>query len=157
MNRFLLQISTDFDLKTDSGICLAMDDFKAGDQVWSTLRRPTVPLFHWYDCLYAQIFIYYGSRSNGEFFVHNGFVYKDNSNDFVPLRLGISKNDSLYQQKYELCKRLDLNVSGVYRLYEKPKPIDRKLLAFLRVFHFNEGICRQITNAKLIHRIIAYN
>ena len=79
-------------------------------------------------------------RSNGEFFVHNGFVYTDNRNDFVPLRLGISRNDSLFQQKHELCKRLDLNVSGVYRLHYKSEPIDQKLLAFLRVFHLNKGI-----------------
>ncbi|CAG2177740.1 unnamed protein product, partial [Oppiella nova] len=90
------KLTTDYDLSADSGICRAMTDFNTGE----------------------QIFIYYGSRSNGEFFVHNGFVYNDNCDDFVPLRLGISRNDPLFQQKYDLCKRLDLNVSGVYRELE---------------------------------------
>ncbi|CAG2101587.1 unnamed protein product [Medioppia subpectinata] len=110
------KLSTDYDLNTDSGVCRAMNDFNTGE----------------------QIFIYYGSRSNGEFFVHNGFVYDDNCNDFVPLRLGISRNDPLFQHKYDLCKKLDLNISGVFRLHHKCQPIDQNLLAFLRVFHFNK-------------------
>jgi len=71
----------------------------------------------------------------------------------VPLKLGISRNDSLYQLKYELCKKLDLNISGVYHLYHKSQPIDKKLLGFLRVFHFNKGITNLLNNPKLLCNI----
>lgn len=35
-----------------------------------------------------QLFMFYGPRSNGEFFVHNGFVYAENDHDRLSLKLG---------------------------------------------------------------------
>lgn len=32
--------------------------------------------------------MFYGPRSNGEFFVHNGFVYAENDHDRLSLKLG---------------------------------------------------------------------
>ena len=37
-----------------------------------------------------QVFICYGTRPNSDFLVHNGFVYPDNPNDTVQLKLGKS-------------------------------------------------------------------
>ncbi|XP_054154057.1 actin-histidine N-methyltransferase-like [Oppia nitens] len=114
------KLSTDYDLDADSVICRAMMDFQSGE----------------------QIFIYYGPRSNGEFFIHNGFVYisDDNNcdNDFLPFKLGVSRNDGQYQRKCDLYKRLNLNISGIYHLYSRHQPMDKRLLAFLRVFHLNQ-------------------
>ena len=36
-----------------------------------------------------QVYICYSTRPNSDFFVHNGFVYDDNPNDTVSLKLGI--------------------------------------------------------------------
>lgn len=56
-----------------------------------------------------QITIFYGSRSNGEFFIHNGFVYGTNQlDDYLPIKCGISKNDPLYAPKVQLCTKLGL-------------------------------------------------
>jgi len=77
-------------------------------------------------------------------------VCNEHNHDFVPLKLGISRNDSLYQLKHELCKKLGLNISGVYHLYHKSQPIDKHLLGFLRVFHFNKGITNLLIHSKYL-------
>jgi len=35
-----------------------------------------------------QVFICYSTRPNSDFLVHNGFVYPDNPNDTVQIKLG---------------------------------------------------------------------
>lgn len=46
------QISTDYNPELDRSECLALRDFKAGE----------------------QLFIFYGPRSNADLFIHNGYV-----------------------------------------------------------------------------------
>jgi len=86
-----------------------------------------------------QIFIFYGPRTNSEFFVHNGFVYPENEHDGLRLRLGISREDALQPQRTKLLGRLGIPDIGDFVLKKEPDPVDGRLLAFLRVFSMKRG------------------
>ncbi|XP_015587046.1 histone-lysine N-methyltransferase setd3 [Cephus cinctus] len=105
-------ITTDFNRDTDSCECFALRDFKEGE----------------------QIFVYYGPRTNADFFVHSGFVYPNNKQDGFKLRLGISKADSLQKERIDLLEKLGLPSVGEFLLVPGTEPISDLLLAFLRVF-----------------------
>lgn len=109
------KITTDFDDLSNSCVCYAMKDFDAG----------------------SQIFIYYGSRTNSEFFLHAGFVYPDNKNDSFKLQLGISKSDPLEKKRVMLLSKI--NLSAVNEYFVKPEPLSGSLLGFLRVFNMDES------------------
>lgn len=57
------------------------------------------------DIVLLQIYIFYGTRSNAEFVIHNGFFYEDNAHDRVKIKLGISKSERLYAMKAEVLAR----------------------------------------------------
>ena len=118
------EVSTDFDEANDGTICMANRDFVKGE----------------------QFTIYYGKRSNADFLVHNGFVYKCISNeekkptdissphDSMVLRIGIARTDPLAQAKYDILDQLSIPRSGGHFVLNKDaKPFDNVLLAFLRV------------------------
>ena len=86
-----------------------------------------------------QIFIFYGPRTNSEFFIHNGFVYPDNEHDGLRLRLGISPDDPLQSERAQLLGRLGIPTNGDFMLKKGPDPVDGRLLAFLRVFNMGRG------------------
>ncbi len=52
-----------------------------------------------------QIYIFYGTRSNAEFVIHNGFFFEDNAHDRVKIKLGVSKSERLYAMKAEVLAR----------------------------------------------------
>ncbi|PVD25870.1 hypothetical protein C0Q70_13534 [Pomacea canaliculata] len=112
--------TSDFDIENDCSLCYAQQDCSAGD----------------------QLFMFYGPRSNGEFFVHNGFVYAENDHDRLSLKLGISKGDPLFEAKSELLAKLNLSASRSYFLHCGDYPVDGELLAFLRVFCMDEDTLR---------------
>ena len=41
-----------------------------------------------YKCMIFQVYLFYGARSNCEFFIHSGFVYMESAWDRLPLKLG---------------------------------------------------------------------
>jgi histone-lysine N-methyltransferase SETD3 len=111
------QISTAYNPVLDRSECLALKNFKAGE----------------------QLFIFYGSRSNADLFVHNGFVYEDNDYDVYWMRLGISKSDPLQEKRNRLLDKLSISSTSDFSIRKGAKPIDGQLLAFLRIFNMNEG------------------
>lgn len=60
--------------------------------------------------LFPQIYIFYGTRSNAEFVIHNGFFYQENAHDQVKIKLGISKSERLYAMKAEVLGRAGIPV-----------------------------------------------
>lgn len=110
------RISTEFNKETNCCECYAMRNFKSGD----------------------QIFIYYGPRTNTDFFVHSGFVYPDNKSDGFTLYLGISKADPLRKERIALLSRMDLPEANEYVLKTGPEPISKSLLGFLRIFNMDK-------------------
>ncbi|XP_066260483.1 actin-histidine N-methyltransferase [Euwallacea similis] len=109
-------ISTDYNPELDRSECLAFRDFKVGE----------------------QLFIFYGPRSNSDFFIHNGFVYEENENDIYWIRLGISKSDPLQEKRRELLDKLEIWSIAEFCLKKGANPVDGRLLAFLRVFNMDE-------------------
>uniref|UniRef100_A0A671SU22 protein-histidine N-methyltransferase n=1 Tax=Sinocyclocheilus anshuiensis TaxID=1608454 RepID=A0A671SU22_9TELE len=88
--------------------------------------------------LSPQIYIFYGTRSNAEFVIHNGFFFEDNAHDRVKIKLGVSKSERLYAMKAEVLARAGIPASSIFALYCSEPPISAQLLAFLRVFCMTE-------------------
>uniref|UniRef100_A0A667YCM7 protein-histidine N-methyltransferase n=1 Tax=Myripristis murdjan TaxID=586833 RepID=A0A667YCM7_9TELE len=76
-------ITTGYNLEDDRCECVALQDYKENE----------------------QIYIFYGTRSNAEFVIHNGFFFQDNAHDRVKIKLGISKSERLYAMKAEVLAR----------------------------------------------------
>uniref|UniRef100_A0A8D1CRV7 protein-histidine N-methyltransferase n=1 Tax=Sus scrofa TaxID=9823 RepID=A0A8D1CRV7_PIG len=113
----VIQITTGYNLEDDRCECVALRDFRAGE----------------------QIYIFYGTRSNAEFVIHSGFFFDNNSHDRVKIKLGVSKSDRLYAMKAEVLARAGIPTSSVFALHFTEPPVSAQLLAFLRVFCMTEG------------------
>ncbi|XP_068194761.1 actin-histidine N-methyltransferase isoform X2 [Antennarius striatus] len=109
-------ITTGYNLEDDRCECVALQDYKENE----------------------QIYIFYGTRSNAEFVIHNGFFYQDNIHDRVKIKLGVSKSERLYAMKAEVLARAGIPASCVFALHCNEPPISSQLLAFLRVFCMTE-------------------
>ncbi|CAK7315688.1 actin-histidine N-methyltransferase [Vulpes vulpes] len=109
-------ITTGYNLEDDRCECVALRDFRAGE----------------------QIYIFYGTRSNAEFVIHSGFFFDNNSHDRVKIKLGVSKSDRLYAMKAEVLARAGIPTSSVFALHYTDPPVSAQLLAFLRVFCMTE-------------------
>ncbi|XP_065374512.1 actin-histidine N-methyltransferase isoform X3 [Macaca fascicularis] len=114
----VIQITTGYNLEDDRCECVALQDFRAGE----------------------QIYIFYGTRSNAEFVIHSGFFFDNNSHDRVKIKLGVSKSDRLYAMKAEVLARAGIPTSSVFALHFTEPPISAQLLAFLRVFCMTEAL-----------------
>lgn len=104
-------LCTDFNTENDSLVFYSMNELKPGD----------------------EIFNYYGDRKNSDFFLHNGFVYEDHSNDSIRIQIGLSRGDPLYSLKNALCQKIEL-LPTEFELGHNSKPLNRRLLAFIRIF-----------------------
>ncbi|XP_058798378.1 actin-histidine N-methyltransferase isoform X2 [Phymastichus coffea] len=111
------RITTDFDLESNHCKCYAMKKFRKDD----------------------QIFIYYGSRSNLEFFLYSGFIYFENKNDNFPIRLGLSKSDALYTKKATLLSKMGIPVNGEYILHPGSNPLSDLLIKYLKIFCMDQN------------------
>lgn len=109
-------ITTGYNLEDDRCECVALQDYKKNE----------------------QIYIFYGTRSNAEFVIHNGFFFQNNAHDRVKIKLGISKSERLYAMKAEVLARAGIPVSCIFALHCNEPPISAQLLAFLRVFCMTE-------------------
>uniref|UniRef100_A0A674NLZ8 protein-histidine N-methyltransferase n=1 Tax=Takifugu rubripes TaxID=31033 RepID=A0A674NLZ8_TAKRU len=129
----LIQITTGYNLEDDRCECVALQDYKKNE----------------------QIYIFYGTRSNAEFVIHNGFFYQENAHDQVKIKLGISKSERLYAMKAEVLARAGIPVSSIFALYCNEQPISAQLLAFLRVFCMKEEELRDyLLGGHAINKIV---
>nr|XP_020510872.1 actin-histidine N-methyltransferase [Labrus bergylta] len=109
-------ITTGYNLEDDRCECVALQDYKENE----------------------QIYIFYGTRSNAEFVIHNGFFFQDNAHDRVKIKLGVSKSERLFAMKAEVLSRAGIPASSTFALHCNEPPISAQLLAFLRVFCMTE-------------------
>ncbi|KAG5677058.1 hypothetical protein PVAND_006842 [Polypedilum vanderplanki] len=82
-----------------------------------------------------QVTIAYGSRSNIDFLIHNGFVFKENSNRFLTIPIHLNKTDELHDDRVKLLKKIGLNESGLFQISPS---CSSELLAFMRVFNMTK-------------------
>ncbi|KAG8185873.1 hypothetical protein JTE90_004415 [Oedothorax gibbosus] len=94
----------------------------------------------------SEVYMFYGPRSNAEFLVHNGFVYSENSNDTLEIKLGISKNDPLCILKNELCTKLNISLNGPF--YLSNEKLSTELLRFLSVNVMKSDEIERLLNDK---------
>ena len=82
-----------------------------------------------------QFTIFYGVRANIDLLVHNGFVFESNKDDCLTLKLGISKNDALANDKVKILEALSIPRTGLFFIScdLEEKSLDPALLGFLRV------------------------
>lgn len=110
---------TDFDPSSATLVFYSMADLQAGD----------------------EIFNYYGDRTNGDFFLNNGFVYADHKEDAVRIKLGFSSGDILYPLKDALANNINLLTTengAQFKLAHRSSPLNPQLLAFVRIFHLDK-------------------
>jgi len=110
------QVSTDYDPENGVSLCYAHRAFSAGE----------------------QFTIFYGVRANCDLLIHNGFVFPDNQDDCLTLRLGVAKTDALAAPRLALLEQIGV-VSGKFYIRRTAEPIDGKLMAFLRVLQMDEA------------------
>ncbi|KAL1433540.1 hypothetical protein MTO96_012375 [Rhipicephalus appendiculatus] len=130
-------IFTDYDISANMLRCYAMRDFEKKARSPHFIIYPLVlPLncSNWDGLLPRfQVTIFYGRRTNAEFFIHNGFVFPENRHDSVDIKLGISKQDPLYAVKAKLCDDHELTPSGIFALVPRERPVCEDLSTFLRI------------------------
>ncbi|KAG2457577.1 actin-histidine N-methyltransferase [Polypterus senegalus] len=125
-------ITTGYNLEDDRCECVALQDYKADE----------------------QIYIFYGTRSNAEFVIHNGFFFDNNSHDRVKIKLGVSKSERLYAMKAEVLARAGIPSSSIFALHCSEPPISAQLLAFLRVFCMSEDELREyLVGAHVVDKV----
>ena len=109
------QVSTDFDPEHKVSLCYAHRQFGKGE----------------------QLTIFYGVRANCDLLIHNGFVFPDNQDDCLTLRLGVAKTDPLASARLALLEKVGV-VSQKFHLRRTAEPLDGKLMAFLRVLQMDQ-------------------
>ncbi len=99
-----------------------------------------------------QIFICYGSRSNEDFLVHNGFVYPENENRDYSIRLSLSVADELYEERKKLLSLLGLKSGEFFQISPE---LSGKLMGFLRVFNMDRGnFCFHVFSPWFCERVL---
>lgn len=87
----------------------------------------------------------YGNRSNEQFLIHNGFVYPENENKDLSIKLSLSKSDELYNDRVELLKKINLPASGSFQISQQ---FSSELLGFVRVFNMTKDQLQTWHNAE---------
>ncbi|RXM96152.1 Histone-lysine N-methyltransferase setd3 [Acipenser ruthenus] len=135
-NSVLVTHREDFDLWAVSSVMTRQNQIPTEDGNRVTLAL--IPLWDMCNHTNGLIYIFYGTRSNAEFVIHNGFFFDNNSHDRVKIKLGVSKSERLYAMKAEVLARAGIPSSSIFALHCSEPPISAQLLAFLRVFCMSE-------------------
>lgn len=82
-----------------------------------------------------EITMAYGNRCNQDFLIHNGFVYPENENKELYIKLSLSKADELYDDRTKLLNKLSVPPTGNFQVSPE---FSNELIAFVRVFNMNK-------------------
>lgn len=131
-----LPMCTDFDDEKSNGVLYAGKKYEPGQ----------------------EICIFYGPRTNGEFFLHNGFVVDDDANgerDSVVVRLGLTKNDQLFSLKEQILNMFDLQTAQnfVLRKNDESSSLNR-LILFAVIFNADESQLTRVASSATIDEAI---
>lgn len=67
------------------------------------------------------------------------FLYKDNPNDAVKIKLGLNDSDELVGDRRKLLEKIEINPSNDVDLLPASPYVSPELLGFLRVLNMNKG------------------
>lgn len=82
-----------------------------------------------------EVTMAYGSRSNEDFLIHNGFVFPENDNKNFNIKLSLSKSDELYDDRAKLLNIIGVRPTGNFQI---APAFSNELLAFVRIFNMNK-------------------
>eukprot|EP00040_Diaphanoeca_grandis_P015336 m.78146 g.78146 ORF g.78146 m.78146 type:complete len:474 (-) comp25085_c1_seq2:290-1711(-) len=85
-----------------------------------------------------QIYMYYGARANSELLYHSGFVFDNNNDDYMTLKLGVGSGDKLAPLKRKLLEALTIPSSGDFTILATGE-LDPQLNAFIRINNMTEA------------------
>ncbi|CAF0785294.1 unnamed protein product [Brachionus calyciflorus] len=109
------EFCTDFNNETLSALCYAHKDINPGD----------------------EITIFYGSRSNFEMLIHNGFVCECNKRDKIKLKLGLTTQDILFVKRSCVLEKFGLKSTEYFELSQDSNSNDQilpSLFVFVKIF-----------------------
>lgn len=109
------EFCTDFNDETKSALCYSQKDINIGD----------------------EITIFYGTRTNLDMLIHNGFVCESNPYDKVKLKFGLNIQDVLFEKRNLVLDRYGLKSTEYYEIStkcEKYYEIIPKLFVFVKIF-----------------------
>lgn len=86
-----------------------------------------------------EVTMAYGSRSNEDFLIHNGFVFPENDNKTFHIKLSLSKADELFDDRAKLLETVGVRSSGCFQIAPE---FSIELLAFVRIFNMNKDELR---------------
>lgn len=109
-------ITTMHDTGSETTEYTAMTSFNAGDQAT----------------------MFYGKRTNSDFLLNSGFVPITNADDYLLIKLGVGKADSLFGLKNQLLTGLGIATSGDFVVESTGEP-DAQLNAFIRINAMTEA------------------
>jgi len=125
------QVSTDYEPDACMSLCYAQRKFTAGE----------------------QFTIFYGVRANCDFLIHNGFVFPDNQEDCLTLRLGIAKTDAHALFRHAILEKIGITSQKFY-LRRTAEPLDGKLVAFLRVLQMDENQLSEWQKSEEVEKLL---
>lgn len=67
------------------------------------------------------------------------FLYKDNPDDAVKIKLGLNDSDELVEDRRKLLEKIDITPSNDVDLLPVSPFVSPELLGFLRVLNMNKG------------------
>ncbi|KAL5463457.1 hypothetical protein EMCRGX_G032352 [Ephydatia muelleri] len=84
----------------------------------------------------TEFTIFYGARPNSDLLLHQGFVYPENSHDFLKIKLGLSSGEEPITKtlRSQLLVKVGQPISGQYYILKKENPFGPELMMFGRLF-----------------------
>lgn len=82
--------------------------------------------------------------------ISSSFLYKDNPNDVVKIKLGLNDSDELLEDRKNLLAKIKIPSSTDLDLLPTSPYISPELLGFVRVFNMNKGELQDYLNDSLI-------
>uniref|UniRef100_A0A182PRJ7 protein-histidine N-methyltransferase n=1 Tax=Anopheles epiroticus TaxID=199890 RepID=A0A182PRJ7_9DIPT len=140
-------------IKGHEGRCVAETCYNAtSEQLECTLAQEvsdTAPV--------QPIFIVYGTRTDAEFLVHNGFVCPQNPYTSVQKRFTLVPAIPLYKERSHLLELLGMSTTGTFSFglatgSRLPEPISPELIALARVSAMTDKELEQYTAAVAAER-----
>uniref|UniRef100_A0A915ANH1 protein-histidine N-methyltransferase n=1 Tax=Parascaris univalens TaxID=6257 RepID=A0A915ANH1_PARUN len=104
-----------------------------------------------------EVTIFYGNRTNRQFFLHNGFVPDgENKNDTYKLKIGFPRGDKQVRARLKLMHDAGFNAESrvfVFEVSASERPVPPSLLDFARVFLVENPTSVSLSEVRCLHEL----